>query len=196
MSGNWHLLAFGLLALTILGSGYRVITAPRIAHAVLYLALCLVGVAGIFLLLGADFLAGAQVLIYVGAVTTLIVFALMLSGPQEVRGTPRLARGPAVLAGLAGLGFSAVMLAVYRRMAWPVPGPPLLGRTTVPLGRQLFTVYALPFEVVSLVLLAALVGAIYLSTREGGSTRESGSTREGGSRPGEAAKGGGAVGAP
>ncbi|HHY95311.1 MAG TPA: NADH-quinone oxidoreductase subunit J [Firmicutes bacterium] len=172
---DWHLVAFVLLAVTTLGAAYRVVTAPRIAHGALFLALSFVGVAGIFLLLGADFLAGTQVLVYVGAVVTLIVFAIMLSEPDDVRGrgSPAPKAGGAnlwlgILAGVAGLGFAAVMAAVYRSLPVPAQIPPSPGPTTVPLGRELFTTYAVPFEIASIVLLAALVGATYLATREGG----------------------------
>jgi len=168
---NWELVAYYVLGILILSSAYRVITTPRIVHAALYLALTLTGVAGIFLLLGADFLAATQVLIYVGAVTTLVVFAIMLSAPPEVRGAGGRGepgagkRWVGALAALAALGFAAVMLRVYRVAGWQVQAAAPMGRTTAPLGRQIFTTYVIPFEVASVVLLAALVGAIYLSTR-------------------------------
>ena len=92
------------------------------------------------------------------------------------------------LAALAAVGFTAVMAAVYRAAGWPAQAAPL-GRTTALLGRQIFTAYAIPFEVASVVLLAALVGAIYLSTRftpsaprqhEGGAREEKGGASCGG----------------
>lgn len=221
---NWEMVAFAFLGVLILASGFRVITTPRIVHAALYLALCFTGVAGIFLLLGADFLAGTQVLIYVGAVTTLIIFAIMLSSPPEVRGEPARGSGPGggepargagpargdevlgggprpegvqaergwvgVLAALAALGFVAAMGVVYRGAGLPAQAASL-GRTTAPLGRQIFTTYAIPFEVASVVLLAALVGAIYLSVRvpprPSGTTPVSGPSHAGagGEMPGE-----------
>ncbi|MEW5933212.1 MAG: NADH-quinone oxidoreductase subunit J [Bacillota bacterium] len=210
---NWEMVAFAFLGVLILASGFRVITTPRIVHAALYLALCFTGVAGIFLLLGADFLAATQVLIYVGAVTTLIIFAIMLSSPPEVRGEPARGAGPArgdevlgggprpqraqaesgwvgVLAALAALGFVAAMGVVYRGAGLPAQAASL-GRTTAPLGRQIFTTYAVPFEVASVVLLAALVGAIYLSVRvpprPSGTTPVSGPSHAGagGEMPGE-----------
>lgn len=190
------MIAFAFLGILVLASGFRVITTPRIVHAALYLALCFTGVAGIFLLLGADFLAATQVLIYVGAVTTLIIFAIMLSSPPEVRGegggagrdsAEETARGGrsgsgraepergwvGVLAALAALGFVAAMGAVYRGAGLAAQAAPL-GSTTAPLGRQIFTTYAIPFEVASVVLLAALVGAIYLSVRVPGKPRGAG----------------------
>ncbi len=172
---NLNLVVFVLLAVTVLGSALGVIIAPRIAHSALLLALSFVGVAGIFLQLGADFLAATQVLVYVGAVTTLIVFAIMLSDRGELRGGVS-AGGrwwQGVLAAAAALAFAGTMALLYRRvpLAGPSPGargPVGLGPTTAPLGRELFTTYAVPFEIASVVLLAALVGAIYLSTRKGG----------------------------
>lgn len=169
------MIAFVFLAALILVSAVRVITVPRVVHAALYLALCFVGVAGVFLLLGADFLAATQVLIYVGGVTTLIIFAIMLSAPPEVRGkagdTGQGDGGSkaqqiwvAVLAALGAAGFAAVMGMLYQRAGFSAQAAPL-GRTTARLGAEIFTAYALPFEVASLILLAALVGAIYLSVR-------------------------------
>jgi NADH:ubiquinone oxidoreductase subunit 6 (subunit J) len=190
------MIAFAFLGVLILASALRVITASRIVHAALYLALCFTGVAGIFLLLGADFLAATQVLIYVGAVTTLIIFAIMLSSPPEVRGEGGGTGGNSaaetapggrsgggrgepergwvgVLAALAALGFVAAMGAVYRRAGLAAQAAPL-GHTTARLGGQIFTTYAVPFEVASVVLLAALVGAIYLSVRVPGGARVAG----------------------
>lgn len=203
---NWDMIAFTFLGVLILASALGVITASRIVHAALYLALCFTGVAGIFLLLGADFLAATQVLIYVGAVTTLIIFAIMLSSPPEVRGEAGGTGGKSaaetapgggpgggggepergwvgVLAALAALGFVAAMGAVYRRAGLAAQAAPL-GHTTARLGGQIFTAYAIPFEVASVVLLAALVGAIYLSVRVPGGA---GGIR----RPGEAGGAGG-----
>jgi NADH:ubiquinone oxidoreductase subunit 6 (subunit J) len=179
------MVAFVFLAVLILASAVRVITVPRVVHAALYLALCFVGVAGVFLLLGADFLAATQVLIYVGGVTTLIIFAIMLSAPTEVRGgTAEAGQASAasrageiwvaVLAALGAAGFAAVMGMLYQRAGFSAQAAPL-GHTTARLGAEIFTAYALPFEVASLILLAALVGAIYLSVRippgTGGGTR-------------------------
>ena len=205
------MVAFAFLGVLILASAFRVITTPRIVHAALYLALCFTGVAGVFLLLGADFLAATQVLIYVGAVTTLTIFAIMLSSAAEVRGeaggtktspaeeTGRGGRSGSdraepergwvgALAALAAVGFVAVMGAVYRGAGLAAQAAQL-GHTTARLGGQIFTTYAVPFEVASVVLLAALVGAIYLSVRVPGGARgvgrPGGSTGTvGGARPG------------
>ena len=113
---SWVEAIFVLLSLVTLGSALLVVTTPHLVHAALWLVVTLGSVAGIFLLLAAEFVAWVQVLIYVGAVVVLLLFALML--------------------------------------------------TRAPTGRTVFSMWVLPFEVLSVLLLAALVGAIALSKRE------------------------------
>lgn len=177
---NPQTLIFIVLALIAVVSAYRVISAGRIMHAAIWLALLFVAMAGVFLLLGADFLAAAQVLVYAGAITTLIVFGIMLSGANEVAG-PAVSRSPqrsemlsrseargGPLSLVAAIAFSVVMLIVFGRMrSTPEPGE-AVADTVKAIGDSLFTRYVIPFEVVSLVLLVALIGAIVLSIREEG----------------------------
>lgn len=166
----------GISVLTILAA-YRVIMSRKIMHAALWLAATFFGVAGIFLVLGADFLAAAQVLIYVGAVTTIIIFGIMLSSAEDLRGqsfgsmwqrlskqfsSPR--HGILALATAGGLGLALLIL--FSRSDWPAAPP--LGEMNVAksLGFALFRDYVVPLEIASFVLLAALIGAIVLATRE------------------------------
>ena len=157
-------LAFVLLGAVALGSGFLVVTTTRIVHAALWLAVCLGAVAACFLLLTAELLAWVQVLIYVGAVVVLVLFALMLTrapiGPAP--GAPRrrvlLAAGVAAATGavllltaLAGLGDEVIDL----------EGAEVGGAEAI--GSALFRAWVLPFEALSVLLLAALVGAIVLS---------------------------------
>lgn len=171
---NWQLVAFAFLTGATLYSAYRVATDRNVTHAALYLAVAFLGVAGYFLLLGAEFLAAVQVLVYEGAVMTVMVFAIMLSEMREVRGEqaslPRLLVsrywGPLPL--LIGLGLFAAFLLVQR-------DPALAGRSPAPANASLFelagallSTYLIPFEVVSVLLLAAMIGAIVITRREGG----------------------------
>ncbi len=131
----------------------------NVVHAALFLLVSLVSVAGIYLLLFAEFLALVQVLIYGGAIIIVLLFAIMLTRSQEY---PRISDNPqwplGIVAGLAVFGVLAAS------MLWRLPpesephGP---GLST--LGESLFTTWALPFEVVSLVLLVALIGAIIIA---------------------------------
>lgn len=168
---------FIVVAAITLVAAYRVVMSQKIMHAALWLGLTFVGVAGIFVILGAEFLAAAQILIYVGAITTIIIFGIMLSAVEDLRGkfgesmwerlkvqfqTPR--RG--ILALVAGVGFSLLMLVLLRGGVWPAPPPALEGNNPRFLGEVLFTRFIVPFEVASIVLLVALIGAIVLAMKE------------------------------
>ncbi len=147
----------GLFALMVLIGALWVVTLRSLFRAAMSLGLVLVGVAGIFLVLGAEFLAFAQILIYVGAILTLVVFAIMLTAKLHAANVAPASRqtGPAALASL-GL---FIMLASIT----PVFAPPPAGGeavTLAALGQQLVTTLILPFEVISLVFVVAMVGAI------------------------------------
>ncbi|HSK56571.1 MAG TPA: NADH-quinone oxidoreductase subunit J [Jiangellales bacterium] len=158
--------AFALLGLVAVGSGLLVVTSPRLVHAGLWLAVSLAALAGCYLLLTAEFVAWVQVLIYVGAVIVVVLFALMLTrAPTGPSPEPTAARR--VLAAVVAAATAGVLLAVLRAGfagavidldAVEVGG----GAAT---GAALFRTWVLPFEVLSVLLLAALVGAITLSRR-------------------------------
>jgi len=173
---DWIFLA---VAAVTLFSAYRVVVTHKIMHAALWLGLTFIGVAGIFLLLGADFLAAAQVLVYVGAITTIIIFGIMLSPVQELRGpsdggvrrrfASRMAsirRG--VLPPITAIGFAVLMVILVHRGEWPAVGAAVVSDTPRLLGEALFTRFVIPFEVASVLLLVALVGAIALALKEEG----------------------------
>jgi NADH-quinone oxidoreductase subunit J len=152
-------------ALAVLGA-LGVVLARNVVHAALFLVLALLAVAGVFILLSAEFLAIVQVLIYGGAVTILILFAMMLT---RVRDLPQALDGPqrpfAAIAAGAFLGLSVVSVVTAE---WPNETEEI---TVVPfneLGEALFRNWAAPFEVASLVLLVALIGAIILARGEEG----------------------------
>jgi len=136
-----------------------VVTSRNVAHAALFLLLSLGAVAGVFVLLLAEFLALVQVLIYGGAVIIVLLFALMLTRLEEfssVRDNPQ--RPLAILAALAVFAALAVAVLSQRPTTQPLQGPSL-----AELGTELFTRWVVPFEVASLVLLIALVGAVILA---------------------------------
>jgi NADH-quinone oxidoreductase subunit J len=152
-------------ALAVLGA-LGVVLARNVVHSALFLVLSLLAVAGVFILLSAEFLAIVQVLIYGGAVTILILFAMMLT---RVRDTPQALDGPqrpfAALAAAAFLGLSVV--SVVTTEAWD--GVEEINVVSfIALGDSLFRNWAAPFEIASLVLLVALIGAIILARGEEG----------------------------
>lgn len=167
-----------LLAAVTLACAYGVVVAPKLMHSALWLGATFVGMAGLFVLLDAEFLAAAQILIYVGAITTMILFGIMLSDIRDLRApgegpwwrrAVRLVLSPrrGLLPLLAALGFAVTLWGIAWRAPWPSEAPPASEDVTASIGNVMFTQYALPFEVASVLLLVALVGAVVLAMREG-----------------------------
>ncbi|HEY8496714.1 MAG TPA: NADH-quinone oxidoreductase subunit J [Limnochordales bacterium] len=167
-------IVFLALAAVAIVSAFRVVTAPKIMHAALWLGFTFFVVAGVFVTLGAEFLAAAQVLVYVGAVTTIILFGIMLSQAAEVRSREPLPVEPlqgmaywrrGVLPVVAAAAFVAIMFMVYLRVPWPAPASGAVDTVRL-IGSALFTTYIIPFELAAVLLLIALVGAIVLAVRD------------------------------
>jgi NADH-quinone oxidoreductase subunit J len=152
------LLALGAVAV---GSGVLVVTSSHIVRAGLYLVVSLGAMAGLYLVLGAELVAWVQVLVYVGAVVVLLLFAVMLTrapiGPSGDLDRPA---WPALLVGGGvGLGLAVLLADAFRWTLVPLPENGSAER----MGEQIFGNWVLPFEVISILLLSALVGAIVLS---------------------------------
>jgi NADH-quinone oxidoreductase subunit J len=161
---------FLVVALITAAAAIRTVTSTNLVHSALFLAVTLAGIAGVFLVMSADFLALVQLVVYVGAVAVLFLFGLMLTrapiGREALDSEHRgLALGVSVslfvlLSGLIIAAFGDVRVE-------QVGGP-----RTADIGLALFRDWVLPFEVLSMLLLAALVGAIVLSRREDGESGE------------------------
>lgn len=137
------------------------VTSRNIFHSALYLALTLIGVACVYLYLDAEFIAIIQILIYVGAIVTLFIFTIMLTA--DISTVPfggMLQR--TLLAALAAIGIFFIFLKVILGTTWQAAGANALPTSLPELGKSLMVKYVLPFEVISLVSLAALVGAIVI----------------------------------
>ena len=159
-------MAFGILAFVIVLSGAMVVSLRNIFHCALCLIICLSGVAGIYILLDAEFLAAAQVLIYVGAVSILIIFAVMLTSNlavQKIVQTNENALVAFIVCVAFVLGTLGLIAATH---VWRYASEPLPANNTLEIGKKLMTDYMLPFEVVSILLVAALIGAIMLAREE------------------------------
>jgi NADH-quinone oxidoreductase subunit J len=159
-------LIFYLLSFIIIVSSIYVVTLKNIFHSAIFLILTLFSVAGIFILLGAEFLAVSQVLIYVGAVSVLMIFAIMLTSrlasKKIVQSNEQVTTAIFICA-----GFLLISLGSFANTVWRVNTEPLPENNILTIGQLLMTDYVLPFEVVSIVLLAALIGAIVLSRKAG-----------------------------
>lgn len=159
------LITFGVLAFLAVGSAAGMLLRKNPIHGALFLAVNLTSVAALFLTLRAEFLAAVQIIIYAGAIAVLFVFAIMVlipgkeeTGPDPLRRQRWLAVPVAVVfLVLVALGLRSTLLAGG-------PRPPLPGGTEA-IGRVLFTDYLLPFEVTSVLLLAAIVGVMALTKR-------------------------------
>lgn len=157
-------LAFYTLATLTLVSALCVVTLRNVLHSALSLGLCLAGVAGIFATLGADFVFVAQILVYVGGIAVLVLFVVLLAARHSelvLRQTNQQWLAGLFLAG-ASLWGMARYIEVYRSQGLAAPAQP----TTRAIARLMLTDWAVPFELVSLVLLAALAGAILFSHRD------------------------------
>ena len=151
----------GFFSALILTSALWVVTLRNLFRAALSLGVVLIGVAGVFILLEAEFLAFVQILIYVGAILTLVVFAIMLTARMQAADPGPTTRQPAAAAA-ASLGLFLLLVAVTQPLASP-QAPPAEPVTLAALGQQLVTTLILPFEVISLIFVAAMVGAIALA---------------------------------
>jgi NADH:ubiquinone oxidoreductase subunit 6 (subunit J) len=153
-----------LSAITLIG-GWIVITNRNLYRAALGMVLSFFGVAGLYALLNVGFLAVVQVLIYVGAISILIIFAIMLT--RRVMDRDVVQRNTqwslSVLVALALFGLLGYMLAFRAADQWTVSSGGLPEKPIEMLGEALVTTYALPFEVASVLLLVALVGAIVIA---------------------------------
>jgi len=156
---------FYILAGIILGSAVMVVSLKNIFHCALFLVLCFFGVAGIYILLSAEFLAAVQVLIYVGAITILMIFAIMLTAKlysAKIRqSNEQVIPGIIIVAALL-----VATIFTLSRTTWKLSYETAEVQSTVGIGKLLLTKYVLPFEVVSVVLLTALIGAIIIARRE------------------------------
>ena len=160
-----EVVAFWSLSLVLVGSALSVVLAKNLFHAVLWLALALTGTAGVFLLLDAEFLAAVQLLLYAGGIVTIVVFAIVVTerlvGERISQTSRRIAAGAVVSIALASLIVSAVMqqpLAMVRA--------PMAQDLTRLIGDTVLTRFVLPFELLALLMLAALMGAIYFARPE------------------------------
>lgn len=158
---------FILVAASTLGSALMVVITRNLVHAALWLVASLFGIAVLYVLLNAGFLAVAQVVIYIGAIAILMIFAVMLTRrlTEDTRTQVNSNWGWAALVSLVIFGGLAWMLSSWPGFNAP---PPLMGPNADPLrqlGQALVApnAYVLPFELASVLLLAALIGAIFIA---------------------------------
>ncbi len=167
-------IVFLLVAAATLASAVMMVTVRRILHAALWLVMTLLGVAIVFVTLETGFFAVVQVVVYIGAIATLIIFAVMLTR-RDLQDTPQQTGRQAWLAGLLSLAVVAGLIAALS--GWQHFSALRAGMDTsagqelasiAELGRLLVSpdAYAIPFEVASVLLIGALIGAIYVANEQ------------------------------
>jgi NADH-quinone oxidoreductase subunit J len=158
-------IAFGIMAAAIVVSAVRVVTVQNVVHAALYLVVVLAGVAGNYFLLGAEFVGVSQIIVYIGAIVVLFLFGIMLTQAHigRVGQLDNDQKWVALVVALFLAGTLATVLQMAFRDQKIAFGPV---QRTSDVAISIFQTYVIPFEVVSIVLLAALVGAIVIARRD------------------------------
>jgi NADH-quinone oxidoreductase subunit J len=166
---EWEDLLFLLLSGMLLVSALLVVTLRDIIRCGIALMVSFASLAGIYVMLGNPIVAATQVLVYIGAISVLILFAVMLT---QDKAAPRVLvfQTQAVAAAIASVILAILIAVVVTATVWPVQAGRIWTDTTQ-LAKVLFGEYVLPFEVVSVLLLAAVVGGVYIAKRERGGQR-------------------------
>ena len=164
---TWQQVVFWILAVAMTGAALRVVTSRNVIHAALYLVGTLMAAAALYVLLLAEFIAWVQVLVYVGAIVVLMLFGLMLTRAPIGR-AQKLDNSQRPLAAVCALAVfvvsSWIMIDAFEDQEIALSDA--AGTTTRSVGEVIFSEFVLPFEVVSVLLLAALVGAVVIARRD------------------------------
>ena len=158
-------IAFWAFAVILVGAGLAVVLSKNLFHSVLWLALALIATAGVFLTLDAEFIAAVQILLYTGGVVTVVVFAIVVTerlvGERLSHTSRRVVAGGAV-----SVAILALLVRALLRAHIDMPKPPLTGDLTRQIGVSLLTRFALPFELLAVLLLVGLLAATYFARPE------------------------------
>jgi NAD(P)H-quinone oxidoreductase subunit 6 len=162
-----QLVTFGILSLMMLGAALGVVLFANIVYSAFLLGGVFISMAGIYILLNADFVSAAQILVYVGAVNVLILFAIMLVNKREdfkpmKNGWVRQGTTAIVCAGIFALLSTVSLITPWKISTLTTP----MTSSIVPIAKHFFTDFLLPFELASLLLLMSMVGAIILARRD------------------------------
>lgn len=170
----WDDALFVLLAGTMLASGLAVVVMRDIIRCGLAMMVCFGALAGIYVMAGAPVVAAAQVLVYIGAISVLVLFAIMLTQTKDAPAS-LVFQTQAIPAALAAVLLAVVTILAIVATDWNALAERVATNTTE-LAKKLFSDWVLPFEIVGVLLLAAVVGGVFLAKRERGHDGE----REGG----------------
>lgn len=162
-----QLVSFAVLAIMMLASALGVVLLNNIVYSAFLLGGVFISISGLYVLLNAGFVAAAQVLIYVGAVNVLILFGIMLVNKQQPFSPVRNAWIGQVATAVVCLGLFALLGTMVLATPWLISSEPIAGdQSIITIGLHFFSDFLLPFELASVLLLVALIGAIVLARRE------------------------------
>lgn len=155
-------IAFGILSVVIVGFALAMVLSKNLVHSAIFMAVTFIGVAGIYLTLSAGFLATVQILIYVGAISILMVFGVMLTRRGDIAASNLFNKYI-----LSGLTVAAALFLILGRLIltsnWTISSFSVPESTIGPIAELMMNVYVIPFEVAAILLLAAMVGAIIVA---------------------------------
>lgn len=157
---------FYIFAFMVLGVGCIVAFSTNLVHSAFALFFALFGMAGFYVLLGGDFVAMVQIMVYAGGVAVLLIFGTMLTADVSEPETSNLSF-QGLLSFFGGVGLLGVLMAVLDKTEWPLAEFTQREATTKTLGNLLLKDYLLPFEVISFLLLIAMVGGIFIILKGG-----------------------------
>ncbi|MBE9058643.1 NADH-quinone oxidoreductase subunit J [Sphaerospermopsis sp. LEGE 08334] len=159
--------SFGILGVMMIGAALGVVLFSNIVYSAFLLGGVFISMAGLYLLLNGDFVAAAQILIYVGAINVLILFAIMLVNKRQDFYPLPSAGLRKIITGVVSLGLFALLSTMVLATPWAYSSAPApTENSIVVIGQHFFTDFLLPFELASVLLLMAMVGAIILARRE------------------------------
>ncbi|MBW4665584.1 MAG: NADH-quinone oxidoreductase subunit J [Chroococcus sp. CMT-3BRIN-NPC107] len=162
-----QIVSFGILAFMAIAAALGVVLLSNIVYSAFLLGGVFISIAGMYLLLNADFVAAAQILIYIGAVNVLILFAIMLVNKREAFKPMKNAWLRPTLTAVVSAGIFSLLTAMILATPWKLSPTTIPGSSsTIKIGEHFFTDFLLPFELASILLLIAMVGAIILARRE------------------------------
>ena len=163
-----QIVSFGILTIMMIGAALGVVLLSNIVHSAFLLAGVFLSISGMYILLNGDFVAAAQILIYVGAVNVLILFAIMLVNKREDFSQIPGRWIRKVATAVVCFGLFALLSTMVLVTPWSenTASPAVIGNTVVEIGEHFFSDFLLPFELASVLLLMAMVGAIILARRD------------------------------
>ncbi|GAB1537641.1 NADH-quinone oxidoreductase subunit J [Scytonema sp. NUACC21] len=166
LAAGVQVVSFGILTVMLLGAALGVVLIDNIVYSAFLLGGVFASIAGIYLLLNADFVAAAQLLIYVGAVNVLSLFAIMLVNKRQPFVPFPTAWIRKALTAIVSLGLFALLSTMILATPWALSNAKPVNNSIVLIGEHFFSDFLLPFELASVLLLMAMVGAIILARRE------------------------------